>query len=76
MPAAPAKLPAHTTTQLRSSSPVEILPSAHAIASKLLPVNSSAPATTTSTSPSEKVTPPSTCRAAKPRLASARTITK
>src|SRR5690606_11392760 len=53
-PAAPTRLPRQTRHQLRSSSPVPTLPSAQAIASRLLPVNSSAPATTTMISPSEK----------------------
>ena len=74
-PAAPAKLAAQTSTQLRSSCAELILPSAHAMASRLLPVNSSAPATITSSSPSEKTSPPPICAAAKPRVASALTIT-
>jgi hypothetical protein len=69
-PAAPTKLVVHTTTQLRSTWRVVTHPSAHAIASRLLPVKSSAPATVTSTSPSEKLRPPSSRVAAKPRPAS------
>ena len=64
------KLATQTTAQLRSTSPVLTLPSAQAIASRLLPVNSSAPATTTSSSPSEKHTAPSTRPVAKDRPAS------
>jgi hypothetical protein len=74
-PAAPTKLAAATSTQLRSTSNVVIRPSAQAMASRLFPVNSSAPATTTSSSPSENTRPPPTCDAAKPSVASERTIT-
>jgi hypothetical protein len=60
---------------LRSTCAEVILPSAQAIARRLLPVNSSAPATITSTSPSENTRPPPICAAAKPSVASALTIT-
>ena len=56
----------HTTTQLRSSAPVPTRPLAHAITMRLLPVNSSAPATTTSNSPSENARPPSSRDTANP----------
>jgi len=69
-PSAPTALAAHTTTQLRSNSPVLMRPPAQAMASRLLPVNSSAPATVTRMSPSENTSPPSSREAAKPRLAS------
>lgn len=42
---------------------------------RLLPVNSSAPATTTSKSPSEKTKPPTTCALANPSVASDLTST-
>ena len=45
-------------------------PLAHAMTIRLLPVNSSAPATTTSSSPSENTIPPTSRCAANPRLAS------
>ena len=51
------ELPAQTMAQLRSSSDVEIFPSAHAITSRLLPVKSSAPATTTRIDPNANATP-------------------
>ena len=51
------RLPTLTMAQLRNTSRVEIRPSAQAITSKLLPVNSSAPATITSSKPSENTTP-------------------
>ncbi|AJR05443.1 hypothetical protein H744_1c0418 [Photobacterium gaetbulicola Gung47] len=69
-PTAPTKLAAHTTPQFINNSDVVILLSAQAIAKRLLPVNSSAPATMTSNSPREKVTPPSTCCMANPSSAS------
>ena len=75
-PQAPMKLARHTIIQFFSTSAVLILRSAHAIASKLLPVNSSAPATTTSSRPSEKHTPPRTREAAKPSVASLVTSVK
>ena len=74
-PAAPTKFAAHTSAQLRATSAVLIRPSAQAIASRLLPVNSSAPATTTSSRPSENTRPPTSWLAARPSVASARTIT-
>ena len=75
-PAAPTKFAAHTIAQLRSTSSVVILPSAQAMASRLLPVKSSAPAITTSSSPRQNTTPPSTRCAAKPRVASDTTRVK
>jgi hypothetical protein len=65
-----------TTTQLRKTWPVLTRPSAHASTSRLLPVKSSAPATTTISSPRENTAPPKNWDAAKPRPASARTITE
>ena len=59
-----------TTPQLRNTSYVLTVPFAHAIASRLLPVNSSAPATEIRISPSENATPPSSLVAAKPSDAS------
>ena len=61
-PAAPTKLAAHTTTQLRATWRVLTQPSAHAIASRLLPVKSSAPATVTRIRPSENARPPTQAR--------------
>src|SRR6266567_536524 len=75
-PVAPMKLPAQTIAQFRSKSRVLIFPSAQAIARRLFPVNSSAPATTTRISPRENATPPSACLAANPREGSDLTITK
>ena len=54
-----------TIAQFRRTSVVEINPRARAMTSRLLPVKSSAPATTTMTRPRQKVNPPpSTCLAA------------
>jgi hypothetical protein len=69
-PAAPMKLAAQTSAQLRSSAPVLTCPLAQAIAIRLLPVKSSAPAMTTRIRPSEKTSPPNTREAAKPSDAS------
>src|SRR5687768_5493918 len=74
-PAAPTKLAAQTTVQFFSTSRVVSARCAQAMASRLLPVKSSAPATTTSTSPSENTSPPSTREAAKPSVGSLATIT-
>ena len=52
---APTKLPTQTIAQLPSSRTVVTLRLAQAITIRLLPVNSSAPATTTSIRPSENV---------------------
>ena len=69
VPPAPTKLAANTRAQFRSSRVSEILPLAHAMTIRLLPVNSSAPAMTTRTRPSEKATPPSTRVRPKPSAA-------
>src|SRR5262245_30634537 len=54
---APTKLPRYTSTHERTRPPVPSRPLAHAMTSRLLPVNSSAPPTTTSTRPRLKTTP-------------------
>ena len=63
-------------SQFFSNSLVPRHPSAHAMASRLFPVNNSAPATTTSSRPSEKTTPPSTRESAKLKEASLATSVK
>jgi hypothetical protein len=63
-------LVAHTTTQLRSTWRVLTQPSAQAIASRLFPVKSSAPATVTRIRPSEKAIPPTSREVAKPSVGS------
>nr|WP_218916417.1 hypothetical protein [Calidithermus chliarophilus] len=69
-PTAPTALARKTTSQLRSTSAPRMRPPAQAITSRLLPVKSSAPATTTKIRPSEKLTPPSTRLSPKDRPAS------
>jgi hypothetical protein len=69
-PTAPAKLAAHTSAQLRNSANVLTWPPAQAIAIRLLPVKSSAPATMTRMRPSENTNPPSRRDAAKPSAVS------
>jgi hypothetical protein len=58
VPRQPITFPTYTQSQLRRTSRTRISPLAHAIASRLLPVKSSAPATTTSTSPRQNPRPP------------------
>ena len=67
---APAKFPAYTSPQFRSSSGVETLRLAQAMMISVLPVNSSAPAMTTRTSPRLNATPPSIRVGPKPSSAS------
>jgi hypothetical protein len=69
-PTAPTALATHTSAQWRSSSPLRTCPPAQAMAIRLLPVNSSAPATDTSSRPSENASPPISRCAAKPSEAS------
>src|SRR6476469_8556051 len=57
VPSAPMQFPINTTSQLVSILCVRTLPLAHAMTIRLLPVNSSAPATTTMISPDAKTTP-------------------
>src|SRR4051812_677059 len=57
VPSAPMQFPMNTTSQLVSILRVRTLPLAHAMTIRLLPVNSSAPATTTMISPDAKTTP-------------------
>ena len=54
---APTKFPIQTTTQLPRSATVATRRLAHAMTMRLLPVKSSAPATTTRMSPSVNVSP-------------------
>jgi hypothetical protein len=56
---APTRLPAYTTAQFRNRRPRRIWPLIQLINTRLLPVKSSAPATTTRTRPSEKASPAS-----------------
>ena len=67
MPTAPIKFAMHTTIQFLSKSYSEIFLSAHAITIRLLPVNSSAPATTTKIRPRQKANPPNNWPLAKLR---------
>ena len=60
----------HTAMHTRMLHSTPRKKAAQAMASRLLPVKSSAPATTTSKRPSEKHTPPSTRDAANPSVAS------
>jgi len=55
----PTRLPDQTMAQLRSSLPVLTFFAAQAMTIRLLPVNSSAPATTTRMRPRQKTRPPS-----------------
>ena len=55
---APTKLPAKTSPQLPQQAGLLTRWLAHAITSRMLPVNSSAPATTTRIRPREKAIPP------------------
>ena len=55
---APTKLPTKTMPQLRNIWAVVTLRAAQAITIRLLPVNSSAPATTTRIRPKQKTRPP------------------
>jgi hypothetical protein len=64
-----------TSVQLRNTSDDVICRRPRPAARRLLPVNSSAPATTTSSNPREKTRPPTSCVAAKPSVVSAPTIT-
>ena len=58
MARAPTKLPTYTTAQLRASATSRTLRLAAAITMSMLPVNNSAPPTTTRMRPSEKLRPP------------------
>ena len=66
----PTKLPTQTMTQFFRTAPQVTLPDRAPVTIRLLPVNSSAPATTTRIRPREKQAAPPTDAAAKPRLAS------
>ncbi len=62
----PTKLPTYTMPQLRSRAARRTSPLTKAIMIKLLPVNNSAPATTTAMSPRQKVMPPKSLMKPKP----------
>ena len=62
----PAKLPTYTIPQLRSTAVRGIRPLAKAMTIRLLPVNSSAPATTTAMRPRQKTRPPNSLTRPKP----------
>ena len=76
VPNAPIMLPRYTNSQLRSITRRLISRDAQAIDTKLLPVNSSAPATTTRIRPSENASPPSNRVTPKPSSESVTTTRK
>jgi len=73
---APARLPKYAKSQLRRRLARLTRPSTQAMTIRQLPVNSSAPATTTRISPVEKIKPPSSRAGPKPRPAPAMAAVK